>query len=139
MELSQSEKIELLSEDVQEIMGHVPPWLVRWGITVFFIVLLGIIAGSFVFKYPDVITSSVVIISENPPAAIVAHTNGKIDYLFVENEKQVKPGETLAILENTANHDQVAELKSKLNQLSLLFTIEPTLVLTDLPNEYRSE
>jgi HlyD family type I secretion membrane fusion protein len=136
MELSHSEKIELLSEDVQEIMGHVPPWLVRWGITFFFIVLLGIIAGSLVFKYPDVITSSVVIISENPPASIVAHSNGKIDYLFVENEKQVKAGEVLAILENTANHTHVAELKNKLNQLSTLFTNESTSNLIDLPDQY---
>ena len=136
MELTESEKIELLSEDVQEIMGHVPPWVVRWGITVFLIILLGVIAGSFVFKYPDVITSSVVIISENPPASIVARTNGKIDYLFVENEKQVKPGEILAILENTANHDHVAELKNKLNQLSSLFSIENKLILTDLPDQY---
>ena len=136
MELSQSEKIELLSEDVQEIMGHVPPWLVRWGITVIFIVLLGIIAGSFVFTYPDVITSSIVIISENPPASIVAHTNGKIDYLFVENEKQVKPGEILAILENTANHAQVAELKNKLDQFSSIFIPGETSTFPDLPNQY---
>jgi HlyD family secretion protein len=136
MILSESEKIELLSEDVQEIMGNIPPFIIRWGITVFFIVILGIVAGSLVFKYPDVITSSVVIMSENPPASIVARSNGKIDYLFVENEKQVKPGEILAILENTANHAQVAELKNKLNQLSSLFSIETTLILTDLPNQY---
>jgi multidrug resistance efflux pump len=134
--LSDSEKIELLSDDVQEIMGHVPPWLIRWGITVLFFILVGVIAGSFVFKYPDVITSSMVIISENPPVSIVAHTNGKIDYLFAWNAKQVKPGEILAILENTANYSHVIELKNKLGQFSALSTNGSVPAFTGLPEQY---
>ena len=32
--------IELRSEAVQEVMGHVPSWIVRWGITVLSLVVL---------------------------------------------------------------------------------------------------
>lgn len=132
--ISESEKIELLSEEVQEIMGQTPKWLVRWGITVFFLVLLLIIAGSFVFKYPDVITSTVVIISENPPASIVAHTNGKIDNLLVQNEKKVIQGEILAMLENTAHYIDIKALKTQLAQSS--FLRDTDLVYHKWPENY---
>ena len=46
--------IELRSEAVQEVMGHVPSWIVRWGITVLSLVVLMLVVGSFFFRYPDV-------------------------------------------------------------------------------------
>ena len=119
--ISEIEKIELLSEDVQEIMGQVPHWMVRWGITVIFSVVILIVAGSFVFKYPDVISSTVVIISENPSASIVARTSAKIDNIFVQNEKIMKRGEVLAILENSANYQHVFDLKNKLDEFGTFF------------------
>ena len=47
--------IELRSEAVQEVMGHVPSWIVRWGITVLSLVVLMLVVGSFFFRYPDVV------------------------------------------------------------------------------------
>ena len=44
--------IELRSEAVQEVMGHVPSWIVRWGITVLSLVVLMLVVGSFFFRYP---------------------------------------------------------------------------------------
>ncbi|HEY4785832.1 MAG TPA: HlyD family efflux transporter periplasmic adaptor subunit, partial [Bacteroidales bacterium] len=115
-------KIELLSNEAQEIFGKTPVWIVRWGITLVFLILAGIIVGSVFFRYPDIITSTVVFYSETPPASIIARTNGKIDYLFVQNEQQIKSGQMLAILENTANYKQIFELKNKLKQFSAFFS-----------------
>ncbi len=122
IELSQGEKIELLSEDVQEIMGHVPNWIVRRGVTVILITLIMLIAGSFVFKYPDVITSDIVITSENPSTSIVARSSGKIDNLLVKNQQTVQQGEVLAVLENAANSVHVTDLKHQLEVFSAFFT-----------------
>ena len=47
--------IELRSEEVQEILNRPPHALVRWGITVFFVVLALFFIGGCFFKYPDVI------------------------------------------------------------------------------------
>jgi len=129
-------EIELKTREIDEIFGKTPSWLTQWGISIIFVAFLFILIGSFFFKYPDVIKASVIIISENPPASIVAHANGKIDYLFVQNEKQVQPGEILAILENTANQLHITALKDQLHHLSSLFTSETTSYLIDLPNQY---
>ena len=38
--------IELRSEEVQEVMNHISPWVVRCGITVLALILLMILVGS---------------------------------------------------------------------------------------------
>ena len=38
-------EIELRSEEVQEVMGQIPAWIVRWGITILFIVVLVLLVG----------------------------------------------------------------------------------------------
>lgn len=54
--------IELRSEEVQEVMGQVPAWIVRWGITLLFLVVVALLVGSCFFKYPDVITADMTLI-----------------------------------------------------------------------------
>ena len=79
------ERIELRSEEVQEILTRPPKWMVRWGITIIFVVIALIIVGSWFFKYPDIISAKIVLTTENPPAPILAKTTGKIQNLFVQN------------------------------------------------------
>ena len=64
--------IELRSEEVQEILGHIPSRLIRYGITIILGVILVVFAGSFLFTYPDILTAPVEIISTNAPAAVIA-------------------------------------------------------------------
>ena len=45
--------IEIRSDEVQEVMNRIPPWILRWGTTVIFGVVSFIIIGSYWFKYPD--------------------------------------------------------------------------------------
>ena len=47
-------KIEIRSEEVQDILGMVPAWIVRWGSVVILLTVLVIIAGAWRFRYPDI-------------------------------------------------------------------------------------
>ena len=38
-------EIELRSEEVQEVMSHVPVWILRWGITVLFCIVIILLIG----------------------------------------------------------------------------------------------
>ena len=51
IEKIEEEEINLRSEEVQEIMGRVPPWIERWGITVIALLLVVILAGAAMFPY----------------------------------------------------------------------------------------
>ena len=65
--MEEYEKIELRSDDVQEILGTPPAWIIRWGSTLIFIgvILLGVV--SYVVRYPDIIHAPILITTEMPP------------------------------------------------------------------------
>ena len=106
--------VEIRSNNVQEILGHVPVWIVRWGITLFTIIVLGILIGCWFYQYPDIVRSPVMITTENPPSPVVAKANGRIIALFVSDTQIVEQGQTLAVIENPADFEQVFQLKEKL-------------------------
>lgn len=113
--------IELRSDEVQEILGTPPRWIVRWGITIMALVVAVLLAGSYFYKYPDIISSRIIILSENPPVHIVAKSAGKIDKLFVSNNQQVNQGDLLAVIENTANYNDAYRLLAKLDSINEIF------------------
>ena len=106
--------IELRSEAVQEVMGHVPSRIVRWGITVLFAVVLMLVVGSFFFRYPDVVEAEMTLTSRNPVTEVVARTSGRVSNLYVADGQEVKEGLPLAVVENTAVTEDVFRLKKLL-------------------------
>lgn len=116
-----NQNIEIRSDEVQEILGTPPRWIIRWGITIMLLVVLVLLAGSYIFKYPDLITARVTILSENPPVQIVAKSSGKLDQIFVENNQTVTEGELLGVIENTANYRDAYSLLSRLDSIGSWF------------------
>ena len=115
--MEEIDKIEIRSDEVQEILGYIPHWIIRSGISVIFAIIVLLLIGSWYFKYPDVISSSIVITTENPPAALVAKISGKIDRLFVKDKQKVQKGTLIAIIENPANYEDLFALSKKLDSL----------------------
>ncbi len=115
-----SRLIEIRSTEVQEIMGFIPHWLIRWGISIFFIVVGFLVVGSWFFKYPDIITSSIVVTTNDPPAAVMARATGKIQELFIADKQKVEADDVLAIIESAAVYADVAKLKGRLTSLKEL-------------------
>jgi multidrug resistance efflux pump len=113
--------VEIRSEAVQEIMGYIPRWIIRWGITVIFAVVILILIGSYFFKYPDIIPAQITLTTEHPPSTLVARSSGKITELFVQDKQKVQEGDPIAIIENATNHGHLFELKEKLESLRPVF------------------
>lgn len=109
-------EIELRSEEVQEVMGHVPPWIHRCGIGVLFGILLILLCISFFFRYPDVITADVTITTMDPPVSIIARAMGKLDKIYVENNTYVNAGIPLAVIQNPARTEDMLCLSSGLSK-----------------------
>lgn len=63
---------EVRSDEVQEIMGKMPPWIIRSGITLIGILFLCAVAGAWFFRYPEVIPATVVITPQQVQADIAA-------------------------------------------------------------------
>ena len=110
------QEIELRSEEFNEVLSTIPAWIIRWGITVTACVVLMLLVGSAVFKYPDIISSTVTLTGTTPVSAIVAKTSGKLQELYVENNQQVEANTLLAVIENPAKTNDVIRLKELVQQ-----------------------
>lgn len=110
------DNIEIRSEEVQEILSEVPVWLIRWGITVVFGIVLTIVFLSWIMEYPDVVPGQVILTTENPPAHMVVKSSGKVD-LLVDDRETVKEGQVLAVIENPAKMKDVLALDSTLKAI----------------------
>ncbi|MDA3779403.1 MAG: HlyD family efflux transporter periplasmic adaptor subunit [Bacteroidales bacterium] len=112
MENEEQNKIEIRSEEVKDILGRPPKWMIRWGITIIFIIIVVILVGSWVFKYPDIVTSKILLTTQNPPSPVRAKVAGKIDRLFVYDKQKVHSGTALAVIENPADYKNITQVKS---------------------------
>ena len=130
--VSEEEHIELRSEEFQEVLGSVPHWILRWGITVLAFVVVILLTGSAIIKYPDVISARIVLTGMNPPATVVAHSSGKINELYVKDNQEVKAGDYLAVIDNPARTRDVGILQTYLDSLDLNRNALPALPDKDL-------
>jgi len=139
------EKIELRSNEVQEILSRPPKWIVRWGISIVFFVVIIIIAGSSFFKYPDIVSASIVLTTENPPAPIIAKSTGKIQNLCVIDNQSVKKDQMMGVIENPADYRHIEILKEWLDVIhkslkgkKVLKSLTEELILGDVQAVYAS-
>lgn len=61
LEDSELDNIEILSEEINEIFGRVPPNIIRWGNTIILLFMFILLSVSFFFKYPEVLQANVII------------------------------------------------------------------------------
>ena len=94
--------INIHSEELQEVFGTPPRWLVRWGTTIAFFAFLAILGVAYYVKYPDIINARIFIEAPNPPVPIVAKSLKTIESIKVTNDTEVEPGQLILIYASTA-------------------------------------
>lgn len=114
------DNLNLRSEEVQEILGRPPRWIVRVGISIIFVVVAGLFVGSYFLKYPDILPATITVTTENLPAGVMAMTTGKIDTIAVAEKQTVKEGELLAVIRNPAKLEDVMVVKRMLEESETL-------------------
>ena len=108
------------SEEAQEILSTVPGWIVRWGTTLFFLMIVGVVLMSYLLHYPDIIKAPFTLTSRNAPKVVKTKVDGKLTRLLVAEGQPVAKGEVLAFLESTARHEDVLRLHAWLDRVSAL-------------------
>ena len=132
--MEEHEKIELRSDDVQEILGTPPSWIVKWGTTIIFFSVAMLFLVSYIVKYPDIIHAPVMITTEMPPVPVVARTTGYLAKLAVKENDTVRTGDLLVVLQSSANYEDVLKLEEDLKMLenidpSVMTAFEPDMTL----------
>lgn len=111
------DQLNIRTEEIDEILGKTPNKIIRWGVTVIFLIVIILLIGSWFFKYPDFIASTIEITTLNPPADVVSKATGKIDSIYVSNNELIKNNQVLAIIENPADYSDIKLLKSHLDSI----------------------
>jgi multidrug resistance efflux pump len=111
-------RIEVHSEEIQELMGFIPNRLIRWGLAIIFTIFSGVILGAFFIKSPEIITAPMVLTTKNPPIVLLSKSTGRIDRLFVRDAQFVNAGTIIALINNPTDYSDFLLLKEKINIIS---------------------
>ena len=115
--MPENTKIELRSEEVQDILTKVPHWMIRWGTVLIFGIIIMLFFISWFLKYPDVVKTEIVITTNNPPEKLLAKTSGRIEAILILDNAKVVPNMPLAIIENASKYQHVFKLKRELDKM----------------------
>lgn len=134
--MEDEKEIIIRTEEVNEILTSTPKWILRWGISVIFILIVTGITLSYFIKYPDILTADITLTTLNPPVTLVSKNNGKLIHLLVKNNDIVKTNQTIAVIENTGKYQDVLYLfeigNALINQMKLSDTIPQVTVKDSL-------
>lgn len=112
------DEIELKSDEYQETFGYTPPWILRCGIALILFIIISSLVAASIIKYPDIISSDVILTGLTPPVRIKSGTSGRLIKIYVLDKQTVCTGDYLAIIENTVNEKDIKYLKSYLKDLN---------------------
>ncbi len=107
----ESDNIELRSEKVKNIIGQIPPRIIRIGIMLIFIIIIVILTGSYFFKYEYTIKTTATIVQKNDTT--------KIEIKVPANEiAKIKTGQKVVL-----NFDNISNIYNE--QLETVIQVIP--------------
>lgn len=108
------ENRDFYSDEADDILGRPPSWIIRWGITVVFVIFGGILLGCYFIKYPETVAAPIVLTTVNPPADLTARYDGLIDTVCVVDGERVNRGDLIALIANPADYGYVRLVEDSL-------------------------
>ena len=87
-------------DEIQEIMGRTPNWMLRWGILVIFLIVGALLVGSYFIRLPQTLPIKVYARTDIQSASILAKNNGQIVSIMKSNSAIVAKGDTILSYSN---------------------------------------
>lgn len=135
--MSNERRFEIRSDEVNDILTKTPSWMIRSGSVLMMVIVLLLLTGSALFKYPDVISAPVVVTSQNLPAQLIAKKAGRIKTIIPSNGATVVEGDVIAILENPALFEHYLKAKEICEEYpNIQHELPESLQLGDIQGAY---
>jgi len=126
---------EIRSDEVQEILSHVPTWTIRWGITLIFFLIVMLLSLSWFVKYPDIISGSMILTTENAPIRLVSKTAGNITQISVHEGAMISAGDVISVVENSVSKEEILWLQNFSQEIEQLL-IDSSFILSVLNSDF---
>lgn len=127
------EKVELYNRESHDMLGDPPNWLIHTGSHIVYGLIVFLVVGSALFKYPDVVKQNITINDMANVGWVTANSSGSIDRFFVENESRVKRNDTLGIMKNTASYEDVRKFCRVLTNVEWYYRTNDVSYLQNYP------
>jgi multidrug efflux pump subunit AcrA (membrane-fusion protein) len=139
--MEEFDEIKIYSDEVRDILSDPPKAIYRWGNTILLGFVILLVLMSWFIRYPDIVSTQIIITTNLPPEKLIAKTSGKIEAILVKDRITVKNNTPLAVIENTSNYKDVFLLKSIIDTLNLEksdfpFHLLKSAQLGDVENDY---
>ena len=139
--MEEFDEIKIYSDEVRDILADPPKAIYRWGNTIILGFVFLLILMSWFIRYPDIISSQVIITTNVPPQKLIAKTSGKIEAILIKDRESVKKNTPLAIIENASNYKDVFLLKTIIDTIDIHksrfpFHLLQSAQLGDIENSY---
>lgn len=126
--------IEIRNEEIQEILGTPPGWILRFGTLIFFVIIVLLFWLSYWIQYPDVVESEIIISFNDPPTKLISPKSGFLNELHTQHNQPVRKGQLLISYNSEANYLDVLSLYEKLIQVKP--AIPSTILSISLKENY---
>lgn len=140
-----SEYIELRSEEVQEILGTPPAWLVQTGSLLIMLIIGIMVLVAALVRYPDLVSERIEVTPVSPPQEVLSTRSGVLERNLVPEGRLVDIGAPLAVWRSNARYADVVFLEQRVPEWRLLpvdsltlLSLPSGLVLGDVLPAYRA-
>lgn len=124
---SKLDQANLRSEEVQEILGTPPHWLLRWGMLLLFVIIIILAWSLYWFSFPETVEGRIRLTKEDPPIDLIVKKSTYITDVLVASEDTVVAGQTIFVLDSEARFGDVLSLD---DYLLTLESADDSLLLT---------
>jgi multidrug efflux pump subunit AcrA (membrane-fusion protein) len=115
------------SDDVNDIIGRSPSWILTRGNIIIALIVFLLIAGASFLRYPDIISAPVLISSYDPPVKLIAQSSGKILHFYAQDGDQVDANKIIAVIDNPANTTDMLNLRDIVESIDTTLDIRKTI------------
>lgn len=117
--MKEEKEIEIRSDEVQEILNEVPNWMIRYGITLIFLIIVAGLILSWFIKYPETVAGTAEITTEQPPVQMVAKMSGYIQNLQFLEGAFIDKNQVIAEISNPVAKETMDSLRIFLRSFSI--------------------
>ena len=110
------------SDELIDIVSEPPTWIMRGGASVITGILFLFLLGTWVIKYPEVLTGNAVVTTRIQPIRVIVPMGGRMTSLLVKDEMRVKKGAILAETENTTRLSNIPSIRQLMNETKTFLT-----------------
>ncbi|MDR3339775.1 MAG: HlyD family secretion protein [Candidatus Symbiothrix sp.] len=126
-------QIELRNQEMTDLLGDAPVWLIHTGSYLLYGVLSMFLLGTVFISYPDVVRGQAVIDDLANVEWVTVNSSGQIETLFVRNDSIVKRGDTIGVIQNSARLTDVKRFCRVLTNIEEYYLTNNTNLLRVFP------